>query len=227
MPDFETLTGLVSRLYIPLGRFTEGFVRGKLRHDLVYAYLLQHHDWLPKTGLLLDLGCGRGILLSLLATAIRSGVLPGLELRLMGIERRRADAGAARTALGHRATILQGDICQTVLPACHTIVLLDVLLYLTKSEQEAVLVRAASTLEPGGVLILREADADAGWRFRLTQTAETLCAWSRGLFRQRYHYRSALAWRSLLESLGFTVVTAPMSEGTPFSNILFTARKPR
>jgi cytosine/adenosine deaminase-related metal-dependent hydrolase len=34
-------------------------------------------------------------------------------------------------------------------------------------------------------------------------------------------------WRTLLESLGFTVATQPMSHGTPFANVLCVAKSPR
>jgi hypothetical protein len=38
------------------------------------------------------------------------------------------------------------------------------------------------------------------------------------------HYRSARNWQSVLERLGFEVHAELMSQGTPFSNVLFIAR---
>ena len=46
-----------------------------------------------------------------------------------------------------------------------------------------------------------------------------------GRLRNRLHYRSALQWAGLLESLGFSVGMEPMSAGTPFANVLFVARR--
>jgi SAM-dependent methyltransferase len=222
---FADLIEPAARRYRPAGRFAEGFVRGKLRHDPVYAELLARPHWLPEAGLLLDLGCGRGILGSLLATAREMGRLARPELRYAGVELRRADAAAARLALGADADIVTGDLCALPFPECQAVVLLDVLLYLGAAEQEAVLERAAAALGPSGVLLMREADAGAGRRFLATRAAERLCALARGQGRQRYHYRSAAEWRARLEALGFAVETAPMSEGTPFANVLFLARR--
>jgi SAM-dependent methyltransferase len=225
LSQFLDLAERTARRYRPAGRFAEGFARGKLRHDPVYAYLLARPDWLPESGLLLDLGCGRGVLGSLLLSAREMGLLPHPGLRFAGVELRPADAAAARLALGAEADITLGDLRSVSFPACRAVALLDVLLYLDAAGQEAVLELAAAALAPDGVLILREADAGAGWRFRATRAAERLCACARGHFRQRYCYRSAADWRARLESLGFAVETVPMSEGTPFANVLFLARR--
>jgi SAM-dependent methyltransferase len=223
--DFGLLAERIARRYRAAGRFTEGFVRGKLRHDPVYAYLLSNPDWLPETGTVLDLGCGRGILMSLLSEA-RNLAPPILkEARFCGIDLRPNDVAAARLALSDEAEIAVADVRTTALPACRAAVLLDLLLYLAAEEQEELLERIADVLQGGGTLIMREADAGSGLRFQATRTAERLCAVARGHFRQRYHYRSEAEWRSLLEALGFSVETVPMSEGTPFANVLFVARR--
>lgn len=194
---FPALARQAARRYRPAGRFVEGFVQGKLRHDPVYAHLLAHwEEWLPQAGLVLDLGCGRGILLALLAAARRLGEERLAGIRLKGIDRRQRDVAAARLALGEEAEISLADLRTTPIPACHAALLVDVLLYLAPTEQDLLLARAAKALpRNGGVLIVREADAAAGWRFPATVLAERLCAWARGQFRHRYHYRSAAAWR--------------------------------
>lgn len=222
--DFGLLAERTARRYRAAGRFTEGFVRGKLRHDPVYSFLVSNPDWLPRTGSLVDLGCGRGILLSLLTEARKLDMIPLSDTRYSGIDLRENDAAAAHLALGDEAEITVADVRTAALPACDAIVLLDVLLYLSAEEQEALLKRIAQVLPENGVLVMREADAGPGLRFRATRTAERLCALARGDFRQRYHYRREKEWRRLLEMLGFSVKTVPMSEGTPFANVLFVAR---
>jgi hypothetical protein len=88
-----------------------------------------------------------------------------------------------------------------------------------------VLEKAAAALEPGGLLLLREADAGAGLAFLATQWSERLLEVLRGRLRNRLHYRSAAEWSGLLESLGFSVAEEPMSAGTPFANVLFRCRR--
>jgi SAM-dependent methyltransferase len=134
-------------------------------------------------------------------------------------------ARTAQAALGDGATVVRGDIREVPLPRSTAIVILDVLLYLGRDDQARVLARCAEALEPGGVLVLREADAGAGVRFSVTRWAERAACWSRGQWRQPLLYRPAPEWAALLGGLGFTVAMTPMSSGTPFGNVLFVARR--
>lgn len=133
----------------------------------------------------------------------------------------------ARRALGADALIEERDLREAVLPRCSAAVLLDVLLYLAPSDADQVMRKATGALEPGGVLLMREPDARTGWAFRLTQLSARFDAAMRGNFATRLHYRSAAEWRAQLEGLGLRVESEPMSERTPFANVLFTARKIR
>ncbi len=235
-PDVEALIDETSRRYIPAGVFAWEFARGKLRHDPLYFALLARGG-LPADGLLLDLGCGRGILMSLLATAraqAARGIFPpgwtapGPGLRFHGIEGRQEAARAARQALDGEATIATADLRALApgeLPAAAAIFLLDVLHYLSREEQEALLDRAAAALAAGGVLILREADAAAGGAFARTRAAERAAAFFRGHLRQRLSYRTAAEWRGMLAARGLAVTAMPMSHGTPFANVLLAASR--
>jgi uncharacterized protein (DUF2062 family)/trans-aconitate methyltransferase len=222
--------------YLGNGMFDWEFVRGKLRHDPVYLQVLRQ-GLLPSGGRLLDLGCGRGILMSLLVTA-RDRYTRGLHpegwapppaaLELHGIETSPKAARAARAALGGEARIdvadLRTDFENTELPPARTVLLLDVLHYLPAEAQEDLLRKIAGALEPGGLLLIRDADADAGRRFIATRIQERACALARRHWKQRFHYRSAREWRQLLESAGFTVDLQPMGMGTPYGNVLLTAK---
>jgi SAM-dependent methyltransferase len=225
-PDpFALLSEAVAWRYRPAGRFAQGFVRGKLRHDPVYRYLFE--AGLPRgDGAMLDLGCGRGIALAVLAAAAALGMsaeAPTTAPRRVGIERREAHAASARVALGDEAEILTGDVLAAPFPCARLILLVDVLLYLTAAQQDRLLERAAAALVTGGRLIIREADAAAGWRYRATVAAERSSAWRRGEWCQRYHYRSRDDWLRCLGELGLNVTVRPMSAGTPFANILYLA----
>src|SRR6185369_9258238 len=114
------------------------------------------------------------------------------------------------------------DLCEAALPAADVILLLDVLHYLPAAAQEDLLARVANALPPGGLLLIRDADAAGGWRFTATRVQERLCAWGRRHWRQRFQYRSRKEWREVLERLGFAVEDEPMGEGTPYANVLLT-----
>lgn len=236
-PRVHSLLEETAYRYLGSGLFDWEFVRGKLRYDPVYLQVLRQ-GLLPSGGRLLDLGCGRGILLSLLVTA-RDRFARGLHpegwapppatLELHGIETGPKAARTARGALGGDARIdiadLRTDFRNTGLPPARTVLLLDVLHYLPAEAQEDLIRKIAAALEPGGLLLIRDADADAGWRFTATRLQERACALARRHWKQRFHYRSAQEWRRLLESAGFAVDLQPMGMGTPYGNVLLTAKR--
>jgi SAM-dependent methyltransferase len=220
--------------YAAAGRLPRGFARGKLRHDPMYAALLRL-GCLPDRGVLADLGCGRGLLLALIAAACEQfghGAWPAgwppppSQLALHGYDVNAAHVTLARRALDGRARITLQDLRETRLSPCTAVALLDVLLYLDPDAQEQILQRAAAALEPGGVLLLREADAARGLAFRMTRWSERALEALRGRPRGGLHYRSAREWAALLSSLGLAVRQESMSEGTPFANVLYICTKP-
>src|SRR5262249_36901312 len=159
--------------------------------------------WLPDSGALLDLGCGQGFLLALLASArerFERGEWPQAwppaprRLLLHGIEVDPRRVAVARRALDTHANVMAGDIRHAASSSCTTVVVLDVLLYLNDGEQRDVIGKIATALEPGGVLVLREADAGAGPGFHVTRWAERVLETARGRLRTRLHYRAARQW---------------------------------
>lgn len=174
---------------------------------------------MPDQGTLLDLGCGQGLLLALLREA-----RPGLSLH--GIDAHARRVGIARRALGADAFIEQRDLRQAVFPRCSAIAALDVLYYLERKDADQVIRKAADALEPAGVLLIREPDSAAGVTFQLTRLSAWFDAAVRGNAGGSRNYRSAAEWRAQLEGLGLRVDAEPMSQGTPFANVLFAAHKP-
>lgn len=232
-PDFDRLIRATADRYLLASMTAWEFARGKLRGDPVYRAAVSN-GLLRDGRVLVDVGCGTGLMLALLdeaAHAAGDGRWPAARpapprfTRLVGIELRPRVADTARRILGDAATILGEDVRRAALPPASVVLLFDVLHMLPAADQEALIERLADGLEPGGVLLLREADAGGGWRFTWVRVGNSIKALVTLNWRQRFHFRTAAAWQELLRRHGLTATVEPMGEGTPFANVLLQGRK--
>ena len=141
----------------------------------------------------------------------------------MGIEMRSRVAKIARRALAGHATIENGDARTIALPVCDTVLLFDVLHLLAHDEQEELLARVATVVAPGGLVLVREADASAGRAFTMVRFGNRVKALVVGRWRQRFYFRTHAEWAALLARHGFAVTARPADSGTPFANLLLRA----
>jgi hypothetical protein len=78
-----------------------------------------------------------------------------------------------------------------------------------------------AALEPGGIILVRDADASAGWRFAAVRAGNRLKALLSGAWRQEFHFRTTLEWIECFARLGLDADVRSMGDGTPFANVLF------
>jgi uncharacterized protein (DUF2062 family)/2-polyprenyl-3-methyl-5-hydroxy-6-metoxy-1,4-benzoquinol methylase len=226
---FADLVRRASDRYIATSVTAWEFARGKLRGDPLYAAVLVDGA-VPSGGTLVDVGCGQGLMLAIIveaADAWRSGRWdrdrrsPPVFDELVGIELRPRVAAIARDALGDRATIVEGDARTRMPRRCRVVLFFDVLHMVPAADQDQLLAAAAAALEPGGAMLIREPDADAGWRFAAVRFGNRLKALLTGNWRQTFHFRSAAEWVAAAGRMGFRAEARGTGEGTPFANVLF------
>ena len=231
-PSQRRLVAAATAPYRAAGTFAWHFAKGKLGHDPVFAGVLEQ-GVIPACDRLLDLGCGQGLLASwLLAARVRHAAgdwpdgwpAPPRIGQIDGIELMPRDVTRARAALGDTADFAAGDIRRQAFGNAGTIVILDVLHYLSFRDQDAVLERARAALRPAGTLLLRIGDAAGGWRFRWSGWVDHAAMFARGHGRVPLNCRSLDDWVAALELLGFRVRAVPMNRGTGFANVLLIAR---
>jgi SAM-dependent methyltransferase len=241
-PHDAALSRTAERFETAAGRrSTYHYVRSKLRRDPCTRAIAA----LAPLGNVVDVGCGRGQLAVFLLER-------GAASRVRGYDWDEAKVAAAARAAGERdgraaldATFVRADVRDTPLAAdadadadgdgdgdadddnddrADTVLLVDVLHYLPRAEQDAVLDRVAKLVRVGGRLVVREASSGHGWRSVATLVAErigTVLRINRGgkvVFRD---VGRELAPR--LEALGFSCDISPCWRGTPFSNVLLVA----
>lgn len=232
------LIDAASAYYRGAGRFAWHFARGKLGADPVFAAILAR-GLLTGRDRILDLGCGQGLLAAwlLAARAVHAsdarhawpqGWPPPPSLReYTGIEINLREVARARHAFaldpGAAVQIVHGDIRDVDYGSADAVVILDVLHYLDPHAQEEVLQRVRRALGPQGLLLLRVGDAAGGMRFALSKAVDQTVALARRGRWIRLECRPLRAWERLLSGCGFRTHALPMSEGTPFVNVLLRA----
>jgi hypothetical protein len=149
------------------------------------------------------------------------GVPPRTFATMIGMETRQRVAVYARDALGEEADVRIVDARGTAFPSADVVLLFDVLHLMSEAEQDALLTKLLSCLRPDGVLVIREADAAAGWRFAVVRAGNRLKALSVGQWRQGFHFRSSAEWLECFARLGLVAEVRHMGHGTPFGNVLF------
>jgi SAM-dependent methyltransferase len=221
--------------YRRAGRFAWHFARAKLGRDPVFRHLVAA-GLIPEGSRVLDIGCGQGLLASLLraCAALRAaGQWPAhwppapAGTQVTGIELMQRDVERARAALGEGADarFVCGDMRTEPFPSSHAVVILDVLHYVTRAEQDAVLQRVRDALLPGGRLLLRVGDAGSRRGFAISQWVDRIVTRLRGHAAAPVHGRRLDEWIAQLRRLGLQVDARPMSQGTPFANVLLVAQR--
>ena len=199
------------------GRWLQGYVRGKLRNDPVYAKAAATIAAYPAP--VLDLGCGPGLLAHYLNAC-------GIHVPYAGLDRDSRKIEAALSAAGKlkHAHFERAD-CPPLPDWQGHVALLDVLHYLDAETQTRLLDEAIPRIAPGASLIIRTVLRDRSWRFRATQVEELFIrgsGWIRGGVK---HYPRAGELLSPLRDASLSVEMPSLFGHTPFNSFLVCATR--
>lgn len=206
--------------YRTASRAHRSYVKNKLSLDPLYRFLFelnQEQRLLPDTlGRVLDVGCGRGQLGLFLLDL-------GWAESLRGCDWDEQKIVIASDAAGGDAEFFVAHASDADFSKTDTILIIDLLHYLTRAEQDALLERAARSLSERGRLVLRDVDAALSLRSFLTISFErigTALGVNRG---QRLCFRPAREYVQVLERAGLEcdVVAAPL----PLANVVIVGKK--
>src|SRR3984893_156908 len=219
---FTDLIRQTSDRYLHTSLMAWEFARARLRTDSVYR-MAACAGLLCSGRVLVDIGCRQGLMLAFLIDsrrAFRAGTWPAGAAappefeRMVGVEGRPRFVHLARQALGSEAEIVQADATAFSPEQCHTLLMLDVLQTMTAGQQERLLAAMVSALDPGGVVLVREANADAGGRLGMVRAINRLGALVLARWRRRLHFRTMTEWLVCFDRLGFEADVVPTESRT-------------
>ena len=206
----------VARLYRYQGKYVEQFVYWKMKLDPVFAAL---DSVVPRSGFILDLGCGYGMATHWLSCFTAGRTFLGVDYDEDKIR------VAKRTAPEHpRIQFEVGDILEREYPACDTILLLDVLHYWTPEKQQLILNKARAALRPGGRLVLRDgARAEGAAHQRVQRWEKFATRFGLNRTQEGLHFLTLAELASALQRAGFVGWEIKREAGQD-SNVMLVAR---
>lgn len=205
----------IASRFVSFGHRT--YIRIKLRFDHIYRatdHILAGSE-LP----LLDVGCGIGLLGHYLLSSRRCPAYTGIDCDLLKLK---ASVAAAGDLSGFN--VMAGDA--TELPEFSgNVALLDVLHYLSHTEQVRVLQQCAARVASDGVMVIRNVLREAHWRFYATVCEEVLLHASGWMPRGARDYPSLADIVQPLQAAGLTVIVRPLWGATPYNSYLMVASR--
>jgi 2-polyprenyl-3-methyl-5-hydroxy-6-metoxy-1,4-benzoquinol methylase len=179
-------------------------------------------DCFPKSGALLDIGCGHGLLINLLAAdPSRSG------LRLFGIDHDGSKIEAARRSAPPGAVFSPQPLSSFPESAFDVVSIVDVLYTVRLEVWCSILTGCCRALRPGGTLIVKEVVDRPRWKYWAIMAQEALSVRVIGITKgERPHFESPETYRRAIEAGGFRVrVERPLKSASWISHYLFVADK--
>jgi trans-aconitate methyltransferase/uncharacterized protein (DUF2062 family) len=214
-PRMRQWRRFVNPRYRAAGWYARGFVRWKTRLDRIFGLLLTED---LGTGPAVDLGCGHGTTLALLAFRDPHRTLYGCDL-----DGRRIAAAAAALAEAD-VHLTAGDVRTFPLPPAGLITIVDVLQYLEPAEQASLLRRCADALSPEGRLLFRVPDPTDRPLSRATRLLDRVILASGGTGARPCH-PPAQFYVELLTAAGLVVDVRTYRNLLPLRHTIFRARK--
>ncbi len=169
----------------------------------------------PRSGRIVDIGCGRGMLANYLA-------LTGPGRRVVGIDKQETRIRAAQATVRGRTNIefRYRDSRDLEVSEFDCVIMTDFLHHLSYGEQEELLRHCREIVAPGGLLLIEDVGDRPRWKWYAHLVIDRVLNFGR-----RQNFRRPGAWKSFLRSLGFSLTVIPADRGIPLPDILFVCVK--
>lgn len=184
-------------------------------------------ETLPLEGRILDHGCGHGLFALHLASSSFKREVFGFDHDTHRIEIAKSAARNIPNIKFMKSSFLLEDSAEFSKESLAGIALIDVLHYFNLEDQLMILKNALNLLRPGGILIFREVNPEAGLIAKWNSLYEKIATASG--FTQSSEtnltFRIPRKWEDLLSQAGFTGIQSRRCSSIFFADVLFIGEK--
>ncbi len=177
---------------------------------------------LPNQGLIVDLGCGYGIVSHLISNTNR---------RVIGIDASSHRIKVAQTSVNQRKDIefYLTDIKEFQIPICDAVVIVDVLYLIPYGEQEQILFKCYECLRNDGIMIIKDSTTTPFWKYVYMRIEE----WVKiklGVYGTEIKNSGIFVWKEcnfigLLNKVGFEVSMISVKSCLPYPGVFYICHK--
>ena len=161
---------------------------------------------MPRTGLIVDVGCGYGYIANYLALASSDRTVVGLDPNTKRLE-------LCERTVGNRTNVrfAADDIRKCDLFPADGVLMADVLHHVPYAEQEEVLRGIHRVMRAGGIFLMRETRMSFSIRYFLFNYCLELLLYP---MTEKLKFRKDHEWTHLLETVGFRIVRIIPNQGS-------------
>ena len=170
---------------------------------------------IPKSGTILDIGCGNGGFSNYLSMQSPERKILGIDLSLKRIK-------SAKKTVGKRKNIkfILADAAKIKQPSADCFLMIDVLHHIDFLSQEKLLKFLAKKVSKNGVLIIKEVDPSSRIPFIFSHTLEKI------LYpKEKIYAMSKKEWEGMFRSFNLSVKVLPGAFYFPDSTCIFVLKK--
>ncbi|MGE5424365.1 MAG: 1-acyl-sn-glycerol-3-phosphate acyltransferase, partial [Syntrophothermus sp.] len=152
--------------YVLKGPVLEWYLRVKMKLANNYEVFDQ---LIPKEGKIIDLGCGYGYISCMLMMTSDKRIITGVDY-----DEEKIRVAQNGFLINDRLSFVCDDIAEFPISTSSGFLLSDVLHYLTKEKQEALLHKCIENLDTGGIIVIRDADSANQLKHKSSKLTEFL-----------------------------------------------------
>lgn len=172
----------------------------------------------PTSEALIDIGCGHGLLINLLATNNRNN-------KFIGVDPDKNKIAIAKQTENSMIAFYDKDLFE-VKDYADLYSIFDVLYLIPHEGQERILKHVYNRLPRDGYLIIKEVSKEPIWKFMFLYLQETFVVKLLHLTKgRRFYFRTEEDFKKLLSDIGFEVEIKHLHKGYLYPHILYICNK--